>query len=519
MISFIIPITAESIGGAIQPLNSVEVSPGDEIIIALTDARVATGLNVRREGVDVRVVHVPYSPTANEQSIREAVKAAKNGWCFLLHPAEQIAQRDHPASVWAHQKYYSQNPRLELGLTDSVKRLPNTVDAVNFPIVWSEDNTAHRAFAHDLCCRLIRKSTPFEWDGMSFVPQSSIEKVFAPHLPILRQPLAMFLLETGDCETALRLTSYTEKMDVGMHREKARFDKRAFIRARAELDKKKAIDSLWGLFEHMSLHEELSRLGVILKNLPYTVENDPAVAEIKRLYAVQMNHLDKGEADWYANGALAVVINESYVVTPETSTNSRARWLMDECRKRGFKRVVEFGALDGCNLFPLTQLAPEIEWHGVDINSASVASAKRLSESTGVKINIHNASFGEFSKRIVDHGEQLFDAAAIMEVLEHNGEDAGMDLLADVERAVKPGGRVFITTPNGAWSLHEPRTRSLTIPKEHIFCYTPERMRNLLDRREAKDIEIGVIENPGYWEANSQVFASYIPKDREKATP
>lgn len=73
--------------------------------------------------------------------------------------------------------------------------------------------------------------------------------------------------------------------------------------------------------------------------------------------------------------------------------------------------------------------------------------------------------------RIVDF-DQTFDIVCMFQVLEHLDDFDGV--FKALTRIVRPGGHVFIATPNAAWiSLNEARRLLLDMPPNHISRWSP----------------------------------------------
>jgi len=78
--------------------------------------------------------------------------------------------------------------------------------------------------------------------------------------------------------------------------------------------------------------------------------------------------------------------------------------------------------------------------------------------------------------------DRTFDAVVMLDVLEHITEP--VPFLAEIRRRLRPGGRVFIMTPNIRSLLAQvsgQRWVSFKIP-EHVFYYSPHSIRLLLER-------------------------------------
>lgn len=474
-ISVVIPCGPMGYAALPRCLSSLNRSICDEILICRFEA---SHLAVQHD-LPVRDVPVAYVPDIASALVRAGIEHATSDWVLLLYPNE-----------WLTGPLTSMQERIGQGI--GIANPPTA-----FPIRVLEDSAGVVQRDQLLEVRLVSKKAPFAFNGKSFIADSpAVAPVF-----ICSQPFPAFYFEAGDIEAAYRLAQPSGGSDG------SRIEKRINVLARTELDKRKARAALWTLFNHMSSHEELWRLGEILDHLPYTLEDDPSIAEMRKLYAKQMGHLERGAERWYAKGSYSPMhgIDAVYVGLGIKALAHRCKWLIEDCRKRGFKRVLELGSTDGNNLFPMTQAAPDLEFHGVEVSAEAVAHAKDLSASTGIKINITNARFERFAERCC-----RYDAVAVFEVLEHNSPSEGTAILDAAEKCVRPGGRVYITTPCGSWSCHDEACWDLKTRKDHVNAFTVSRMRSFLEARGAKDLQVERVENPQFEEGNSWIFASFM---------
>jgi SAM-dependent methyltransferase len=484
-----------------------------------------------------------------EEAVLAALLVATGDWVTVLHANEMpmLEQQLHAFDAlegWCKGGFDYQGALLEMATTGLERKpmlvnlpevlsvLPPAVNAVLHLVPWVEDTAAKVCRSVTAECRTVRRSAvvipptktdpadsrleafhrerraepkPFTWGSRGFdgvLPMAPV-----PELVIFNQPTAATFLEFGDSAGAQALTEGNN----------APFARMVFLKARAENDRRKALDAFKVLFTHYSIHEELWRLGEFLKCLPYDLEECAEMEEYRNLYQVQVGHLDlegSGPNAWYTSGSPSEVASVAYALGAGAS--QRYAWLVAECRRLGFKKAVEFGSVDGIGLFPLQKTAPDIEWHGVEVSPAAVAHGHKVAQDAGLKINLHHAgSFAEFATGSgrerahsgVGHLKE-FDAAFVFEVLEHNTPEEGQRILSSAEVVVRPGGRVFISTPCGNWSAHDEATRTLHLKKDHILAYTVARMKAFL--KDKKDVFVERTENPDYREANANVQASYL---------
>ena len=503
-----------------------------EIVVLYTEAtKPALNRTLKSLPDGAYVTSWPVSDATDKDTIRKVVDGSTADWVMVIRPSDFVppvphASREvahkfmppHAIRVWTDEATGLPWHKQAFVVSDArplhevVAALPPGVDTACSVYFWAEDSAGDLSRTISREAWLVRRGARFRVTTFGFFAEEGMMALLVNH-PFLRQPMSAFLHEQGRYPEAveaaavsLRESDAAKSRDadgVGLH-VRAMIDKKYFVAARAEVEAREAEAAFRVLFRHMSLSEELWRLRELMRYLPYTFED--RVEDLRTLLQKQIGHLGGGEEAWYRDGSPAEIIDGTYVEAVRRDPTQRVLWLIEECRKQGFRRVVELGSVDGVNLFAYQQLASEIEWHGVEVNPKGKLHADALCAQLGMpKLNMHTASFGDFAYQ--QPGYKGFDAAAVFEVLEHNFDPN--PILDAAEACVRPGGRVYITTPNGNWSAHDEKTRELELRKDHVRAYTVKRMRDTLDTRGAKNINIFSVGNVCFWEANSFVFASY----------
>lgn len=495
-----------------RTLRSLTDLPITELVIVWQsqDTHVVT---LQQCSIPFKIVPLLLSPPWDvATAVRCGVQNASGDWIMVLMSGEQVAGETHPA--WkTDERNMPSGERASDVLVSDTGRAARRFASVQ-GVYWSEDSAANVALAYTQEVRIVNKSAreeAWDWTPRGFWLGSSgarREPIIVPiRLPLLKQPLAAAYHELGDHAKAMQLAG------------PGKLDRRTYVKARARLEQDQAFDALKRLFVHMSLNEELWRLKIMMDHLPFDLEEDPRTDELRTLLDKQIGHLtSKGEVDWYANGSPGVVANADLVLHPPVLT-PRLRWLIDECRKHGHKRVLEMGSVDGFNLFQLQAAAPDIEWHGIEVSRAAVGHGHALAKECGKSVNLHHVDdFGAVGPLAP------FDAVAVFEVLEHNREpwnvlQAALDAVTvGAEGQAHDFAHVYITTPDGNWSAFDGKTRDLSIHKDHISAYTVRRMKWTLEQFEGRkdsypfaitDIQVFHVDNPSYEEANGWVFASF----------
>lgn len=138
-------------------------------------------------------------------------------------------------------------------------------------------------------------------------------------------------------------------------------------------------------------------------------------------------------------------------------------------------RHLDFGCGPGTFLGTLDK---SIDSLGVDISAQQVAYAQ---EHYGAPHRRFQAdATGDF-QLARDH----FDCATVVEVIEHLPRPLTLSILEQIRTALRPGGRIVLTTPNyrSGWPILEycvNRLAPVSYEDQHICKYTKSRLRKLL---------------------------------------
>jgi 2-polyprenyl-3-methyl-5-hydroxy-6-metoxy-1,4-benzoquinol methylase len=126
----------------------------------------------------------------------------------------------------------------------------------------------------------------------------------------------------------------------------------------------------------------------------------------------------------------------------------------------------------GCALGLMLRVATDDGWEAVGVETSEFA-AQYATRETGCIVytgTLQEACFEGNS----------FDAVTLMDVIEHVPEPRA--LLAEVNRILRPGGVVFLVTPNfGSLFVRLYKEKAYGIgPEEHVIYFQPKTLKNLL---------------------------------------
>jgi 3' terminal RNA ribose 2'-O-methyltransferase Hen1 len=183
------------------------------------------------------------------------------------------------------------------------------------------------------------------------------------------------------------------------------------------------------------------------------------------------------QADDVPEEALDNALDEPVEASPSLAARRRAA-VLAALKASGARRVLDLGCGEGALLRDLVKEAVFTEVLGVDVSSRALAVAERrlhldtLSDRARERITLRQSSL-----TYADAGLAGYDAAVLMEVVEHLEEDRLPALEHAVFEAARPG-TVIVTTPNSEYNvLFESLLPNAFRHADHRFEWTRSQFR------------------------------------------
>lgn len=160
-------------------------------------------------------------------------------------------------------------------------------------------------------------------------------------------------------------------------------------------------------------------------------------------------------------------------------------------------RILDLGCHDGyVSLWLARRLRAqgvEVEVDGVELNSEAATIAQRRLKAEGIDGVVVCADALDADKHLPTHH---YDAVVLYELIEHVPEPA--ELLRVAEAMVKPGGRIYVSTPDGTFGAGN--------NPHHLRVYRAQDLADLLRRRgRLEDMAVG---------PDAVTIAAYTPAPR-----
>jgi glycosyltransferase involved in cell wall biosynthesis/tetratricopeptide (TPR) repeat protein len=282
----------------------------------------------------------------------------------------------------------------------------------------------------------------------------------------------------------------------------------ARIRAWAQMRQRAvAVNSTLGLLESLIRYDENAKARKVLRELPYVVRDDPRVQEMARHIRSSLRHVaDREEyAELYATNR--EVRNPDDLVQNASEILTRVKMLKEALIEQGAElervpHLLDAGCNDGWVAAHCEKVLGLCQADGVDLNHEAILAAKERAEKMGL-VGRYEEGFVEDSAALF--GNEVFDTIALFEVYEHLVDPH--DSLDRLEQALRPGGRVLISTPIGAYEGGLVENWSENWKKQHLRAVTPnEFCRFALQRGNLHAMELGA--------ENVQVV-SYTPQRKK----
>ena len=159
--------------------------------------------------------------------------------------------------------------------------------------------------------------------------------------------------------------------------------------------------------------------------------------------------------------------------------SGRIATLLDQLEFSVDDTVCEIGCAAG---HFLTEIAPLIS-HGIglDVAEPAIRAAKKIRRERGLcNVDFEQVSARDFASR--EENESRFDYVLLLDVTEHIGDDAVMDILEAAKRLMKPAGLLVIHTPNLDYWLEQLKDKGIVRQLSgHIAVRNERHYRRLID--------------------------------------
>lgn len=274
-----------------------------------------------------------------------------------------------------------------------------------------------------------------------------------------------------------------------------------------QVNRTRTRDALLALDESLARHDEnLAAARLLEECVPYFLRDDPEIAQRRRRRRAGVRHV-RNERDRYQD--YYGEDNEFIPIMRATGTDNpreavemlcienalpRAQALLEGLREQAGGEdisgltVIDLGCNDGWLGWWLTAYHGLGSYHGFDLNDRAIDAARSYEEYFPEAAGRCTFTLGD----IFDMAPDPADAVVSFEVIEHVPDPGSfLDQLATL---AAPGGRVYISTPNGAFERGNIAEWDVPTPRGHVRAMRPRELSGLMlergrltDLRETRD--------------------------------
>jgi SAM-dependent methyltransferase len=272
------------------------------------------------------------------------------------------------------------------------------------------------------------------------------------------------------------------------------------------------------LREALVRHDENLKALNVIENAPYRIADHPAIVKARADQREMCKHYLQPEEylRWYQDEPKESSLTDDHI-DMVGEYFGRVGGLLAGLQAQEEELGRKPKLLDlGCNDFWMGEFFWRQGFHtdGVELNRRSydlaIERKERFERDDAVIVHgdLHDAEllWGVEERRSRRHGDLKYDAVSLFEVLEHVPDiEKTLDVL---ESLVKPGGRVYISTPAGAFENGNIPDWNKVQRKGHLRALPMHELAEILNRR-------GEVEQFEFTDGDRVAFASYIPKPKK----
>lgn len=227
------------------------------------------------------------------------------------------------------------------------------------------------------------------------------------------------------------------------------------------------------LREVLVRHDENAKARLLMDQcVPYVAEGRRDIEQARRDQDEMTEHLysDAAMEAYYANNVYDKPYEEQYgLADASDALIAIPRFGVLAERLSDHAKVMDLACNDGILAAALVKMKPDITVDGIDLSPTCIARARnrqlpgRFEMGDACSLSSVASSFWEFRNSYTD--------VVAFELIEHVADP--QTLLAAAQSWCQPGGRVWVSTPNGAMEQGNLPKWDRVEPKGHVRAYTP----------------------------------------------
>lgn len=264
-----------------------------------------------------------------------------------------------------------------------------------------------------------------------------------------------------------------------MNKEDAQEAYSFMARARNAYESQKHARQIHELWDFLVRNDETLKASELLRVVPHTLLDHPLMIQIERWYRKLDQHFcdPTSYKEFYSdlgatNGTKPSMQFAPYCLDPVNAL-PRVKWLIEWIQKNCPNgRILEVGPFDGITAIPVLRACPGVQYTAVEVQDQAIEwfheGARKLVPDAEARLKILKGTDEDLERLL--HTD-CFHVVVFFEVLEH--VPFPMNSIFYLLDHLLPNGRLFLSTPWGAYDNGSPVNLDKRDPRGHVRAMTP----------------------------------------------
>lgn len=247
-----------------------------------------------------------------------------------------------------------------------------------------------------------------------------------------------------------------------------------------ERDAARIAKNLRFLFDYLVRNDEPLKAAALRVIVPHNLEDSKIAEDIQLLGNKLRRHMTDPKAyqDFYNADDVTGAIPGDELYLKEDACHPRIRWLISQIRAwKPDATILEVGPWDGITAIPVMRALTGCRYTALEANPGAIERFQERAKKYDVasRLEIFQGLIQDEKGQL---GDKKFDAVVFFEVIEHVPDPFGT--VARLRDYLMPGGRLFVSTPWGAFDRGHPFNLKTRDPRGHVRAITPIELVDVL---------------------------------------
>lgn len=240
-------------------------------------------------------------------------------------------------------------------------------------------------------------------------------------------------------------------------------------------------DALHRLWNYLVRNEETKKAADLIRLAPHTLEDYPRMLDLKAWADKIDRHLSnpKAYAAFYNSSDCGALFDHNLFAEGVLPMH-RVRFLIERIQRESPRaRILEVGCFDGSVGIHVLRSCPDVTYVAVDAMREALEKFEGRAEKEGFsdRLELHRGMDLDEIAGVKNH---RFDVIVFFEIIEHVPDPVAS--LRNLKAKLRPGGRLFVSTPWGAFDRGRPYNLDTRDPRGHVRAMTARELYDAVEK-------------------------------------